>query len=125
MEKKSLRYFFVLNILFQSVISIKKLNYPIGSLFIFKGMFFQPKNVPIGKMRINSDNDILNDNNNTDNNDLIKKEESEINDDKTIVEKIMKNKVIREEKKKYFIYVDPLDDFGAATVARNKCAEAG
>ena len=28
-------------------------------------------------------------------------------------------------RKKYFIYVDPLDDFGAATVARDKCAELG
>ena len=28
-------------------------------------------------------------------------------------------------RKKYFIYVDPLDDFGAATVARDKCTELG
>jgi hypothetical protein len=27
--------------------------------------------------------------------------------------------------KKYFIYVDPLDDFGSATVAREKCEELG
>lgn len=29
------------------------------------------------------------------------------------------------ERVKYFIYVDPLDDFGAATVAKEKCEELG
>ena len=126
MEKKNFRCFFVLYILLQSVFSIKNFNCPIGSLFIFKGMFFQPKNVPIEKMKINSDNEIINDNNNNnENNDIIKEEENEINGDQTKMKIIMKNKVISEEKKRYFIYVDPLDDFGAATVARKKCAEAG
>ena len=27
--------------------------------------------------------------------------------------------------RKYFIYVDPLDDFGSASVAREKCEELG
>ena len=78
-------------------------------------MFFQPKNVPIVKTKINADKEIINDNNNTENSDLIIKDENEIND-QTIVGK-------NDDKKKYFIYVDPLDDFGAATVARKKCAK--
>ena len=124
MVKKNFRYFFILNILFQTVFSIKNFNNQIGSLFIFKGIFFQPKNVPIVKMKINSDKEIINDNNNTENYNLTKKEVDEIND-QTLVEKTMKDKVRSEKKKKCFIYVDPLDDFGAATVARKKCAEAG
>jgi hypothetical protein len=40
----------------------------------------------------------------------------------------IKNEEYDEKKpkiKKYFIYVDPLDDFGSATVAREKCEELG
>ena len=33
--------------------------------------------------------------------------------------------IISRDKMKYFIYVDPLDDFGAATVARERCTELG
>ena len=68
-------------------------------------------------MKTNSDNEIVNDNNDTNDNNSNKDHGI---DDQKILEKVLKN-----ERKRYFIYVDPLDDFGAASVARKKCAEAG
>ena len=56
--------------------------------------------------------------------------ENEINDEKNekdISKELKENEsdLDFKSRKKYFIYVDPLDDFGAATVARDKCAELG
>ena len=49
-------------------------------------------------------------------------ERKDKNDDRN---NLKKNEIDFKKRKKYFIYVDPLDDFGAATVAREKCAELG
>ena len=50
---------------------------------------------------------------------------NEIKDKNDDVDNLKKNEIDFKKRKKYFIYVDPLDDFGAATVAREKCAELG
>ena len=98
-------------------------NFPIGSLFIFKGMLFSSKNISLGKTEICSSSENIDDNDNTYNNNDIREEKNKINENDKILMKRMNEERLR--KKKYFIYVDPLDDFGAASVARRKCAEAG
>ena len=118
-------YFSILNIFFLSeILGSKIFNFPIGSLFIFKGMLFPSKNTPQGKTKIHSNNENIDNNNNTYNNDDIKEQKKIIENDK-ISQKRMNIGKEKLRKKKYFIYVDPLDDFGAASVARRKCAEAG
>ena len=49
------------------------------------------------------------------------------NNEKDISKELKENEsdIDFKSRKKYFIYVDPLDDFGAATVARDKCTELG
>ena len=47
-------------------------------------------------------------------------------DDRLQISEASMNTVSKEaDRVKYFIYVDPLDDFGAATVAKEKCEELG
>ena len=94
----------------------------VGSLYIFKGMLFPSKNIPTGRTKVYSNSENINDNNNTNNNYDIE-EQNKINKNDKISYKRMRKEKLR--RKKYFIYVDPLDDFGAASVARRKCAEAG